>query len=550
VPTIPTRTAPGAGGTLNLPGVSPDSFGAQGFQGVTQLGQTIAAVDAKLQAQRDEVDLIGKAGDYNVRLAQLPAEVWADPHLTTSDERVAVYKEKADEFRQQLNKDASPGVVRALSIHAAQALSTGIVHLQTEDRARQIQQLRADSTAMQDRLSEREAGQIASGNGEAALVTRNERMALLARSVQRGIHNPQEAVIEAARAQNQTWESVAQQNPDYIMQIQEDVLKGGTPPAGMDPQKLHVYTSLAIGTMHASQMRTDLDLKRQEAQVKAIQQQNANLLTADVLEGKQVTDRIPSLLRARGLDDGVARTLAELETKMATAPDMTKYQKGLASQIEATLGAMKYETAGLQEGLEQGIQSDFLQGHIMKEEFTHLMGVLRGVEDYKHQAGKEDHNQDVTHAHANMIEDLQTTGPADKFDALSKQTMKDADQFFWRKMGQNPNADPWAVSKEAGTIFKPVIEKRLGLSKQDKAALDDARITGMVHTKTISAAGAKALREKTQHEEGNRIVQEALKNLPPPPEPGFFERLQKKFMPQKKQETPKARKSPGVMGGD
>jgi len=552
VPTIPTRTAQGRGAVLNVPEVSPNAYGAEGFAGVKQLGQSLMALDAKLQAQRDEVDLVGKAGDYNIRLAQLPDEILADTTLDTTSKRVAAMKLRADEYRQELNKDASPGVQRALSIHAAQTLSRGIIHLETEDRKRQVHQVRADSAALQDRLADREAMQIANGNGEAAMATRLERQALLARSVERGIHSPQEAAAEHSRAQNRTWESVAQQNPEYLLKLSDEVLMGGAPPAGMDAQQLHHYVNIAVGTMHASQLQSDRILKLQEAEVKRVQDENARSLTADILEGNPIGNAIPTLLRSRGLDDGVGRTLHDLQKKLLSEPDLTNYQKELAPQIEASLGALKYSNTGLADSLEQGLVSDFVQGHILKEEFTHLMGVLRSVQDYKHQGGKEDHNANVTHAHSVLKQDLATTGPADKFDALAGQTLKEADEFFWRRMQQNPEGDPWKVAKEASDIFKPVIEKRLGLSKTDKGALDDAKMLGFKHSKAISPAAYQAYKDKDQQDKGWAIVQEAIKNLPPPPAPGFFDRL-KGLLPEKKatpQAKPKARKAPGVMGGE
>lgn len=549
MPTIQTRTAQGQRGVLNVPSVSPESFGSDAGRSASQFGQAVMAVDQKIQAQQDEVDLVGKAGDYNIRLAQLPAEIMADETLDTHDKRVAVYKSKADEFRQQLNEDASPAVQRSLSMHATQALSAGIVGMETESRTKQVQQLRVDTESLQDRLAGREAGQIAVGDFEGAGDTRLERQTLLARSVERGIHSPKDAATVHARVQNNTWEAVAQQNPDYVLRLADDVMMGGAPPAGMDGNQMHHYTNIAIGTISAKQAQVDHIRKLQEAEVKATQDLNARNLTADLIQGKPIGDAIPTLLRSRGLDDGVGRTLHELQQKLLSAPDMSKYQRELAPQIEASLGALKYGTTGLDDSIEQGLVSDFMQGHILDTEFRHLMGVLRGVQDYRNQGGKESHNQDVSHAASNLTQRLRTTGPADKFDALSEQTIAEASQFYYRRIGQDPNADPWKVMQEAEAIFKPAVEKRMGLSKTDKGVLDDAKITGLTHTKAISPAAAKALRAQKEGDEGRRIVQEALKNLPPPPPPGFFERL-RGLLPSKKSDAPKGkeRKSPGVMG--
>jgi hypothetical protein len=221
----------------------------------------------------------------------------------------------------------------------------------------------------------------------------------------------------------------------------------------------------------------------------------------------------------------------------------------VASTTEATLSVHKFDNKPMDTTLWRGITDDYVAGKISEPEHTRLMALYRDVQNYKLQEGKEHGNEQVGHANANLKHELRTSGPADKYDALSEQTIVNADKFFWQKMTQNPGADPWAIAKEATTIFKPVIEKRLALSKEDKAKLDDARITGMVHTKTLSPAAAKALQSQAQEDEGRRIVQEAIKNLPPPPPPGYFERLQNIFKKPEVQAA-KPRKNPGVMQGE
>ncbi len=546
MPTIQTRTAQGQRGVLNVPTVSPESFGSDAGRSASQFGQTVMAVDQKIQAQQDEVDLVGKAGDYNIRLAQLPAEIMADDTLDTHDKRVAAYKTKADEFRTTLNEDASPAVQRSLSMHATQALSAGIVGMETESRTKQVQQLRVDTESLQERLGGREAGQIAVGDFDGAGNTRLERQTLLARSVERGIHSPKDAATVHALVQNNTWESVAQQNPDYILRLADDVMAGGAPPAGMDGNQMHHYTNIAIGTISAKQAQVDHIRKLQEAEVKANQDLNARNLTADLLEGKPIGSAIPTLLRSRGLDDGVGRTLAELQQKLLSAPDLSKYQRELAPQIEASLGALKYSTTGLDDSIEQGLVSDFTQGHILKEEFTHLMSVLRGVQDYRNQGGKESHNQDVSHAARNLKDRLKTTGPMDAYDMVSERNIAHAEQFFYRRMAQDPNADPWKVMEEGEKIFGTVSGKRDEIKGTDKVRLEDARMHGLAESKAISPAAHKAYRDKQQEQAGWNIVQEALKNLPPPPPPGFFERL-RGLLPKGNAEK-KTRKEPGVMG--
>ena len=50
MPRIETYTATGTPGIQQAVEVSPNSFGAQGFRGVSELGQTVHAIGQKIQA--------------------------------------------------------------------------------------------------------------------------------------------------------------------------------------------------------------------------------------------------------------------------------------------------------------------------------------------------------------------------------------------------------------------------------------------------------------------------------------------------------------------
>ncbi len=543
MPVIDTRTANPQHAVTSTAPVSPEAYGSEGFQGLSNLGRSVQAIAEKIQSQKDEADVVGKVGDYRIRLAQLPSEIMADPTLDTPEKRVGVYKEKADEYRQQLSEGTTSHVRHVFGVHATQALTEGIIHMETEDRKTQVQQVRSEGATLQGRLAEREAQHIADGNGAMAVSVRAERMELVYRGVERGIWNPEEGKLLNERAQNQTWESVAQQNPEYMLNLQENVLKGGTPPAGMDHAKLHNYTNIAINTLNASQWQEVQDEKRRAKAQKDTEDRNASALTADVLENKPTGDAISALTRARALDPGWAIRLHELQHKMSDEPDLAKYQKGLAQNIETSLEQQRYDNKPLDPSLAQGLTDDVLQGRILKDEYAHLMNIFRGVEAYKHQDGQEDRNRDISHAESLLVQDLRTTGPADKFDGLSEQTVKQAREIFFRHMKQHPNDNPLDVMNKISGIFKPVIEKRLGISKTDKAVLDDAKVSGLVHLKALSPAAAKARRDKDQETTGWNIVQETLKNLPPPPPPGYFERLQQMI-------KPKPERKSGVMQGE
>lgn len=514
---------------------SPNSYGGQAFGQISEFGQKLEEIGAKLQAQRDETDLVSKVADYKVRLAQLPIEIINDPNIAPED-RVANFKAKADEFREKLNEGANDTVQRTLSNHAVGLTAEGLIHMQSADVAEQIQTERAKLNAQQERLAVDEAAKEAGGDYYGATATRQERQALLKRAETRRILNPIETQALDDHSRNTKWEMVATNNPYAVMQL---IASGNL--RDMDPAKSQHYFNVAVNVLNQRQAALDRADKEAERAIKRTQEVTAAQATADVIEGKPVA--IAPLVRSRALDDAVGRTLQELQRKLVSSQDPAKYQKGLAASMEASLEQQKYDNKPLDPRLAETIMDDYYRDRITKDEFTHLMSVVRGVDDYKHQAGKEDTNNDISHAHAKLEQSLRTTGPADKFDALSNQTIVDATEYFYRRMKQQPTADPWKIKKEAEDIFKPVIEKRLGLSKEDKAKLDDAKMDSMLQSKVITPAGHKAYRDKSQEERGWNAVQDAIKNLPPPPPPGYFERLKKMFEPTQERKQ-------GVMQGE
>ena len=547
MPRIPIPTAQTGPGTIQARAASPNSFGAQAAQGLSELGNTFDAIGQKIQDNQDRLDTLSLASQYDIALDKKKAEIASTPDLDKHGDLLADAKDSIQDELIEAKPGLSSAAEAAFRGHAVQRYTTAAIDLAHSGRALKAERQIIDLTNTVQGFVDKEAVIAPDAVFERDLghrlgQSRERANHLIQTFVDNGTLHPKAAEQLHEQMSYRYWTQRANAHPEEVMRA---VASGKLQPDDfpMDQEKAIHYNNVAVNVLHQRQAAADRAEKDAEHAIKRTQEVTAAQATADILEGTPVN--VSGLVRTRSLDDSVGRTLVELQTKLATAPNLANYQRGLAPQIEATLNSLKYNGKPLPPGLDQGLISNFMEGDILKEEFTHLMTVYRGVQDHKATTGKELANQDVSHAHAKLEQGLRTTGPADKFDALSNQTIVDATEYFYRRMNQQPDADPWKVKTEAENIFKPVIEKRLGLSKQDKAVLDDARITGMVHTKAITPAAARALREQTQNEEGARIVQEALKNLPPPPPPGFLERL-RGLIP--KQGEAKPRNSPGVMG--
>lgn len=548
MPKIPVYSAQGDGGMLRLPSANAEALGGQAGRATIGFGQVLTQIDAALQDQRDKLDLAALEADYQTGLDSAYQDALKE---TDIQKQPMAFAKSVDALHDNLMKRPLSNAVRTtFQVHKERLDTQAVLNLKHEGRALETgrQVVETQHTAEQRMDQAARYSQLAADSQLADIRNLSGMATALVSGLEQNRHlSPVQAQQMREGLQDRYWSEFARQHPDELL-----AMRAGGPnadrPMAMDWQKLTHYEQVATATMHAQQTAAEHQAKLQEAAVKQTQQINANNLTADVLEGKDISKQLPTMLRNREVDDAVGRTLSELQTKLAAAPNMANYERGLATQIEASLSAAKYQPGALQDGLEQGLVSDFLQGKILKDEFTHLMGVFRGVQEHKATDANQAVDKEVTHAHTNLVRNLRTTGPADKFDALSEQTIAEAEQYFYRKMGQNPTADPWQVMQQAETIFKPVIESRLSLSKTDKGRLDDAKMKALKDRKAMSPAAYKAYTDQTQTDRGRAAVQEALKNLPPPPEPGFIERA-KKFMQGSKDEK-KPDRSPGIMGGE
>jgi hypothetical protein len=538
MPRLPQPTASGQSGSLPMPSISADSFGAQAGRGLSEFGRSLFAVDSHQREQQDRLDTVKLATDLDTQIHEVSQSILAEEPNT--QKHLPLFADRMKQVQSELLKGVeSRSVQTSFKIHAEQAVAHGQIELATQGRKLNNDRQIANYLTQSDSLM---ASAAAAGEGEREQVLLSYERDLRNGLVKSGAIKAEQGVKLGEAAQDRRWSIVAQQDPSRII----DYMQREEVPNGMDPTKQHTYTELAFHSMAAKQLQADQAEKRQEAQIKAYQGRNKDLLTAQILEGKSVADKLPILLRSRGLDAGDAGTLRALEHSVKTEPNLANYQPSLSAQIEATLGAMKFSGEPLAQDVETNLVSEFIQGHILKPEFTHLMDVWNGVQSHRSSTGKEAQNREVGHAHSTLVRGLTTTGPADKFDALANQNIEAAEQDFYRRMTKNPDADPWTIAGEVEKIYKPIIKERLNLSEKDKTLLDDAKMEGMRDSKAISPATYKAWQEREQNRRGWAAIEDVRKNLPPPKDTRtYWERLNP--FSKKPAEAPR---KPSVMSGD
>lgn len=546
MPQIPMKNADLRGGVLDAPTASPQSFGYQAGEGASEFGRAMVQVGEKIQAQQDKLDLANLAGAHAEAMDALKPEIAKEPDAKLRAER---FKREATNLQTRLfaeNPNLSSSVKQAFAVHTAEQNARAFIDVSHQANVNRANRAVADFTDTENRLTEKAALEVDPAKAAQHMSLLNE---LRTSMVQGGVLTPEAAQKRQESAQHRYWSIYAQHKPEALLDLVNHPQEGGENIAGMDAEKRNTYVNLAINTLHARQSATEDQQKKADKLLKEQQEITASQLKADALEGKSVQEKLAPLLRARLLDSDKVASILELQEKLAKVPDMAQYQRGLATRIETELSRMQYDGKPFNQALMDGLQSDYVQGHLLKDEFTHLSALARTVKAHKENETQAPRNSDISRAAANLEQVMESANKLTGFSAVGNQATAAAKEYFYRRVAQDEKANPWDVMHEAESRFKPLVEKQQGVSKVDQMLLDDAKLDSHVQLGTITPAAAKAMREKEQGNRGSKVVSEALKALPPPPAPGFFERLfQKKQTPEKKPAAGNARKQPGVMG--
>lgn len=282
MPKLPQPTAQGRPAIANLPDVSPQHFGARAFAEVEGFGQTLQRVGEHLQRQRDELDLIGKAGDYDIRLNALKSEILLDKNIEPP-QRMGEFKKRADAFRQELNQDASPIVQRMLSVHAVKSLSRGLMEFQEADTKQRIDQQFVDTKYLSGQLAARAAS---ASTPEEEQARRQELRDVWDRAEGSQLYPPEAVRVGRAHGLNQFWEQVAMQNPARIIGMvlgPADKL-----PGDMDPAMKSHYLNVAVNSLHTMQSLFGQKQSEADAAAKIAQTEKVNEFYSMALRGENV----------------------------------------------------------------------------------------------------------------------------------------------------------------------------------------------------------------------------------------------------------------------
>ena len=331
---------------------------------------------------------------------------------------------------------------------------------------------------------------------------------------------------------NKYWQTVAQLDPTKILQLESDYrTKGAHLPEGMDPTKLDTYRQMAYGTLDRSQRQRDAMNKAHEEAIKATQEQNYRGLYSQVLQrDPKAVEALPEMMANQGLTveqaDKIRSTAEHLAKQDADNPALKK-SSGLARfEFQKQVNRAKFGDGDLS-AIENDLTDQVTSGQMLATDAQAIMSQISEAQGHLQSEEKKSYNDDVQRAHKNVMSALTTTGIMDKFDALSEETKKNADEYFYKRLAQDPNANPWQIREETLKIFEPILKQRkeVGMQEGDKLKLDDARIEAGVQSGALSKAAAKAMRDQTQQDIGMRLREQFIKSYVPP-QPSMMERIQ------------------------
>lgn len=486
MPQIPMITAEGRGVTEGTPGVlrgrapGPQALGYQVGQGLTELGRSFTEVADKLQYQQDQLDVVGKAGDYNVRLAEARREIMLDGNLKTADQRLLAYKKRMQEFGKELLADANPAVSRTLQRHMMESLSHGMIQLRSEDLTRQLNGLRADLSKAQERSADVEGMALATGDQDGALRARTERLQLLESAKAFGTINDMEAMAEDDRATNRTWELVATRNPDYMLKLYGNHLAGEAPPAGMDTQKFGHYAGIARGVINARSAQSEKEqAKLVDEQIRGIH--GIMWGTPDTGGGRDASieiNQIKGMLTAKQYEDLLKDNKALNDARVNPTADQKRFSQYNQTYLFDLAKRAKYQPDLLSKEINEDIvkAAVFTKKSLLPEDATMIFTAIAEARAH-HESG----DSALRKAQTDAMHSLEVYVPmqSDPSDAFTLKNIQDTMQRQLRlEMDAKPNATPQEIQEMANNIRANGEMRILGAQKRNLAQVDE-QLMGM-----------------------------------------------------------------------
>lgn len=241
LPLIDQQTSPFAAfrlATLNLPPPTEASQAVPAFGALTQAGARLADVELAIRQQREELDTLRLAGDYDLRLAEKERELLNNPNLTTNARR-AELTAASNQLQQELTsgQESSP-VKYAVANHVARAFPRRKISFLADSLKVDVERNVVDGLQAGERgVDIAAAAPYAEGD-----VRRTQAQLPIDRLYEQGSIGPEQYQKAKDALDDRYWSLFAQRHPTQFLAMTEP---GQEPPSRMDQGRLHHYRELA-----------------------------------------------------------------------------------------------------------------------------------------------------------------------------------------------------------------------------------------------------------------------------------------------------------------
>lgn len=330
----------------------------------------------------------------------------------------------------------------------------------------------------------------------------------------------------------QYWSTRAQLDPTSVLQMADTYRKGGHLPDDLEPSQLDNVMKYAYGAMDRTRLERERTIKDNEEALKKNQQAAQDGLYARVLQrDASAVAELSGMVAAHQLTVDQAdkiRTVSDSVAKEeADNPRLTALSKKELLAFSPLITKARFGNGNLDD-LRESLQAKVEGGTMKAEDALTAMNQIAEAQSHLASQGAQQQNENVRHAVANLVSGLKTSGPADKFDAVSEEAQRSATELMYARLAQNPQADPWKIKDEVYKQFEPIVRERKNIAGDDKVKLDRANLLSMKQRGIITAGAYRVMSDEAESALGKAIAEGLTKSYKPPT-PSFFDRFSGTF---------------------
>lgn len=467
MPTIPIVTAQQGPGVLQLPQIRRQ----QGFEEVSQLGADLMAIDEKIQAQQDELNLAAMSRDSLIGKAQIEANLKQDSNYAGHGARFALEFNALNENIIKQYPNSSPTAIQAFTKHQLHSAAVGLVEVRTNALKLQGEAQTGDFLVQQEFL----AKQAVEGTPDQQIEAVQNRNRLRTTLTNSGTLDPlQSAKVDIAWKEmvaENTFLRDLRENPDRAKELLDNK---GYPDLSAHAREVAYHQYETMKTHREEQAKQARHLLQEQEKVGFYRRlEDPNIieadkvkLTADVLNSPNLTAENMDyfMKRLKGTDE---KFFNDPKVMAQALQDIRKGKITTGSQLEQLYTRSANRNSGIDYGALEHLQKQLdemrtPEGRLLGPRKEEMFKGVKGSID-KSVFGKE-------------------TDPDGSLLFLQYQEWVDAQLAAYKQTGKNPNdlldpqnpnylARPAAIAPYQRSLVETLNDKLNKLNRPDRAPL-------------------------------------------------------------------------------